>query len=59
MGRPRNTWMEEVRKAYEARGENGRTQGKCAKTEKSGNNYGGEAQETQLRTTLHFSVTWV
>ena len=56
-GKPRKTWMEEVRKACEARGENGRTQGKCVKTEKNGNNYGGEIHETQLRTTLHLTVT--
>ena len=50
---------EEVGKAYEAKGENGRTQGKRAKTEKSGNNYGGETHKTQLLITLHLTVTWV
>ena len=58
-GRPRRTWMEEVRKACESRGENVKTQGKCAKTEKCGNNYGGETHETQFRTTLHLTVTGV
>ena len=36
----------------------GRTQGKCAKTEKSGYNHGEETHETQLRTTPHLAVTW-
>ena len=47
------------RRSEKARRENGRTQGKCAKTEKSGNNYGGEIHETQLRTILHLTVAWV
>ena len=33
----------------------GRTQGKCEKTEKSGNNYGGNS--TSLH--LHLTITWV
>ena len=37
--------------------ENESMQGKCAKIEKSGNNYGGETHETQLRITLHLTVT--
>ena len=34
-GRPSKTWMEEARRAYEATGENGSTQGKRAKAETS------------------------
>ena len=58
-GKSRKTWMEEVRKACEERGENGRTQGKCAKQRKRGSHYGGEAQEAQLPTIPHLTVTSV
>ena len=38
--------MEEVREVCVARGENEKMQGKCAATEKSGSNCGGETHET-------------
>ena len=50
---------ERSEKGYEVRGENGMTKGKCAKTEKSENNYERETLEVQLPTTLHLMVTWV
>ena len=51
--------MERSEKGMRQEKKNVRMQGKCAKTEKSGNNYGGETHETQLRTPLHLTVTQV
>ena len=41
-GSPRKTWTEELKRAYEARGEKWENARKFAKTENDGNNYGGD-----------------
>ena len=50
------TWKEEVKRAYEARGENGKMQRQCAKTENSGNHYGKETYETTPHGYMDFRI---